>query len=704
MLQWIKHTINNLKRTATIGRLILLAVLFYFIISVSAPVTVQAQVVSQADVNSELMQGVQIIEEPLGLPATDIRLVIARIIRIALSFIGIIVLVLMMYAGFLWMTAGGNEDQIDKSKKILKNATIGLAIVLSAYAIVAFVMRMLGVDMSGIGGGRVAPPGVNNFAGSGALGRIVKDHYPQRNQSDVPRNTRIIITFFRPISLNNLVTDTNNDGVLGTCNPQVNNWQTDCDALNLNNDYINISRIIPSNEEGGQPTLQPISGAALLAMPSTPSPDQPIGIYTIVIRPYDVLGSDVENVSYQVQIGNNIKRDDPDLGNPGIFDGLSGSKFYQWYFTCGTELDLSPPYVVDVYPKADSIEYKNTVIQIGFNEAIDPIGVQGMFAENNDHYFLQNGFIYLKNNNSSMPVGVMNLVNNYRTLEFTPSVPCGRNACGGVVYCLPVCDRTGAGCNQDSYQMLLKAAITINNNSFESQPFTGVADVSGNALDGNRDLIVQTAPTIGQNFDIGKAPDNYWWSFTIKDEMDLIPPIISQVVPGPEAPFITAQGEWSMWFDKRMRIEPMYSISIEESPTPQERCNCYTRDESGKCVSLPNNQCVLDFIWHVPYVTFSDEIPKTKTNQNHGLFLDGLPQGYIPNISSLVEDVNFNCIFPGQGPKESDNYNISKASGFCDKNPENCCLVGGEQVLCCNGVPANNNAQTCINSLLTPIN
>lgn len=74
---------------------------------------------------------------------TDIRLVVARIIRVALGLLGTIFIVLSMYAGFLWMTAGGEEEKTSKAKKLLSNGVIGLAIILSAYAISYFVFKSL---------------------------------------------------------------------------------------------------------------------------------------------------------------------------------------------------------------------------------------------------------------------------------------------------------------------------------------------------------------------------------------------------------------------------------------------------------------------------------------------------------------------------------------------------------------------------------
>lgn len=68
---------------------------------------------------------------------------VGGIIRGALAIIGVIFLALTVYAGFLWMTAAGNEDQVDKSKKILTSSAIGLAIVGASYGITVFVMHII---------------------------------------------------------------------------------------------------------------------------------------------------------------------------------------------------------------------------------------------------------------------------------------------------------------------------------------------------------------------------------------------------------------------------------------------------------------------------------------------------------------------------------------------------------------------------------
>ncbi len=69
--------------------------------------------------------------------------IIGKIIGVILSFLGVIFLLLMIYGGYLWMMARGNEEQVGKAKKIIVQAVIGVIIVLAAYAITAFIGTQL---------------------------------------------------------------------------------------------------------------------------------------------------------------------------------------------------------------------------------------------------------------------------------------------------------------------------------------------------------------------------------------------------------------------------------------------------------------------------------------------------------------------------------------------------------------------------------
>ena len=74
----------------------------------------------------------------------SLDVIIGNVIQVALSFIGLIFLVLMVYAGYLWMTARENEEQATKAKTIIRTTLIGLVITLSAYAITYLITAQLG--------------------------------------------------------------------------------------------------------------------------------------------------------------------------------------------------------------------------------------------------------------------------------------------------------------------------------------------------------------------------------------------------------------------------------------------------------------------------------------------------------------------------------------------------------------------------------
>jgi len=70
-----------------------------------------------------------------------------QIIQYVMAFIGVVLAVIIVYAGYLWLTAGGNEEQVTKAKTLLKNAVIGLAIVFTAAIISAFILDALALGV-----------------------------------------------------------------------------------------------------------------------------------------------------------------------------------------------------------------------------------------------------------------------------------------------------------------------------------------------------------------------------------------------------------------------------------------------------------------------------------------------------------------------------------------------------------------------------
>ena len=88
-------------------------------------------------------QGIKDIEGPLGRAVgptgfqgrEEIAPIVGTAINMVLSMVGLIFLILMVYAGMLWMTARGEESQVETAQKIIKASMIGLFVVVSAYAI-----------------------------------------------------------------------------------------------------------------------------------------------------------------------------------------------------------------------------------------------------------------------------------------------------------------------------------------------------------------------------------------------------------------------------------------------------------------------------------------------------------------------------------------------------------------------------------------
>lgn len=107
---------------------------FFLLGVISAPMVVLAQGIKNS------AQPLAVVADKSGVTESNLGNLTGGIIGVAVSLVGIIFFALMVYAGILWMTARGKEDQVEKSKQIIIASIIGLFIVVSAYAITVFVM------------------------------------------------------------------------------------------------------------------------------------------------------------------------------------------------------------------------------------------------------------------------------------------------------------------------------------------------------------------------------------------------------------------------------------------------------------------------------------------------------------------------------------------------------------------------------------
>ncbi len=96
-------------------------------------------------VSAETIDDLQIdvIAEDVGWGGT-LGGMISGIIGIVMGFLGIIAVLIILWGGFIWMTAGGEPDKVEKAKKMIYSGIIGLVIIFAAYAIASFVIDNLG--------------------------------------------------------------------------------------------------------------------------------------------------------------------------------------------------------------------------------------------------------------------------------------------------------------------------------------------------------------------------------------------------------------------------------------------------------------------------------------------------------------------------------------------------------------------------------
>jgi len=139
--------------------------IFYFFV----PIAVSAQ-----NGLDQLQTNMGTIGEKTGLSNnndSDIKGRIASIVNIALGFLGIIAVILIIFSGFKWMTAQGNEEQVTQAKATIKNAVIGIGIIFLAFTISKFTITELSETTNGGGSQTTSTPKscIYNFSGCNQL-------------------------------------------------------------------------------------------------------------------------------------------------------------------------------------------------------------------------------------------------------------------------------------------------------------------------------------------------------------------------------------------------------------------------------------------------------------------------------------------------------------------------------------------------------
>ncbi|MFA5186156.1 MAG: hypothetical protein WC551_06725 [Patescibacteria group bacterium] len=80
---------------------------------------------------------------------TDLPTLVGNLINQGFSILGVLLLGLLLYGGILWMTAAGEQDRVKKAISVIRNAIIGLVIIVVAYALANFIVSALGTATQG---------------------------------------------------------------------------------------------------------------------------------------------------------------------------------------------------------------------------------------------------------------------------------------------------------------------------------------------------------------------------------------------------------------------------------------------------------------------------------------------------------------------------------------------------------------------------
>ncbi len=111
--------------------------------------------VDQAEVTDSAIKQIEAATEQAELGAFDdqapVALIVVDLVRRILTWVGILFVALIFYGGYLMAVAGGEEEQIEKGKKIITAAIIGIIVVLLSYSITMFIGSRVGPLVTGGG-------------------------------------------------------------------------------------------------------------------------------------------------------------------------------------------------------------------------------------------------------------------------------------------------------------------------------------------------------------------------------------------------------------------------------------------------------------------------------------------------------------------------------------------------------------------------
>ncbi|MFA6304631.1 MAG: hypothetical protein WCV73_04385 [Patescibacteria group bacterium] len=74
--------------------------------------------------------------------------IVTEIITYALGFVALFFLIMILYSGYQWMSAGGNDETIEQAKSRMKNAILGFVVIMISYSLALLVISFFNASIS----------------------------------------------------------------------------------------------------------------------------------------------------------------------------------------------------------------------------------------------------------------------------------------------------------------------------------------------------------------------------------------------------------------------------------------------------------------------------------------------------------------------------------------------------------------------------
>ncbi len=271
----------------------------------------------------------------------QLKSTIARIINIALGFLGIVAVILIMYSGFIWMTAEGNEEKVARAKMIMRNAAIGLVIILLSWSIAWFVINKLKGATSPPGSGEsyTGPPGGLPSPGSFIVQSISTSHEGADPKKDVY--------------------------LCSSVQSQFNHWLKSTVFESLKDgDTLTIKQLIDGNTSVNVSTLKIQMRNNVISFKNRNEDDSIVDW--------------APNSRYEVRLSKSIEDEAGNLLEECADCDSETGEYYSWIFETGSNTDDVKPQITRIFPSENSVNVpRSSVFFIEFSEPIDVLSVIG---------------------------------------------------------------------------------------------------------------------------------------------------------------------------------------------------------------------------------------------------------------------------------------------------------------------------------------